>query len=203
MGRIAQIETERLLLRGPADGDVEAWAALLTDPDFRRYIPVRRSTESAEERATRALARLAERWTAEPLGAVGWVISRQSDGQVIGTGGLEEGAEPGDSEIDYFLGKPFWGQGYGREAARAMARFALDHLDWRRMVAYIVPGNDASIRIAEGLGMTYQGDVDYLQFFPDPSAVELANPMTRFYAVNREDFAPGDGPYRVIWPESP
>ena len=201
MARIAQIETERLLLRGPAEGDVEAWAALLTDPDFRRYIPVRRSLDSAEERATRALAILAERWTTEPLRGVGWVISRRSEGQMIGTGGLEEGAEPGDGEIDYFLGKPFWGQGYGREAARAMARFALDHLEWRRLVAYVVPGNDASIRIAEGLGMTYQGDVDYLQFFPDPAAVELADPMTRFYAVNREDFVRGDEPYRVSWPE--
>jgi RimJ/RimL family protein N-acetyltransferase len=199
---MAQIETERLLLRGPADGDVEAWAALLTDPDFQRYIPVRRSSDSAAERATRALARLAERWTAEPLRAVGWVISRQSDGQVVGTGGVEEGAEPGDGEIDYFLGKPFWGQGYGREAARAMSRFALDHMDWRRLVAYIVPGNDASIRIAEGLGMKYLGDVDYLQFFPDPSAVVLANPMTRFYAVNREEFSPRDEPYRVTWSES-
>jgi len=203
MGRIAQIQTERLLLRGPAEGDVEAWAALLIDPDFRRYIPVRRSSDNAEERATRALARLAERWTTEPLRGVGWVISRRDDGQMVGIGGLEEGAEPGDGEIDYFLGKPFWGQGYGREAALAMSRFALDHLEWRRLVAYIVPGNDASIRIAEGLGMTYQGDVDYLQFFPDPSAVELANPMTRFYAVDREDFVPGDEPYRVIWPESP
>jgi RimJ/RimL family protein N-acetyltransferase len=202
MGRIAQIETERLLLRGPTDGDVQAWAALLVDPDFRRYIPVRRSEDTAEERATRALAKIADRWTAEPLGSVGWVISREHDGQMVGIGGLEDGAEPGDGEIDYFLGKPFWGQGYGREAARAMARFALDHLAWRRLVAYVVPGNEASIRIAEGLGMTYQGDVDYLQFFPDPSAVELADPTTRFYAVNREHFAPADEPYRVIWPES-
>jgi RimJ/RimL family protein N-acetyltransferase len=202
MGQIAQVETERLVLRGPAEGDVKAWAALLTDPDFRRYIPVRRSSDTPEERATRALARLAERWAAEPLRAVGWVICRQDDGQVVGTGGVDEGADPGDGEIDYFLGKPFWGQGYGREAARAMCRFALDNVDWRRLVAYVVPGNDASIRIAEGLGMTYQGEVDYLQFFPDPSAVELANPMTRFYAVNREDFAPNEAPYKVVWPKS-
>jgi ribosomal-protein-alanine N-acetyltransferase len=202
MPQIARIETERLLLRGPAEGDVEAWAALLTDPDFRRYIPVRRSDDSAEERARRGLAALSRRWTAEPLHAMGWVISLRDGGQMIGLGGVDEGAEPGDGEIDYFLGKPFWGKGYGGEAARAMARFAMDHVDLRRLVAYIVPGNDASIRIAEGLGMSYQGDVDYLQFFPDPSAVELSDPMTRFYAVNRKDFVPGDAPYRVLPPET-
>src|SRR6478736_10390884 len=96
MSAIAQIETERLLLRGPEDGDVEAWAILLTDPDFRRYIPVRRSSDSPEVRAARALTRLAERWTAEPLRALGWVICRKEDAQVIGTGGLDEGAEPED-----------------------------------------------------------------------------------------------------------
>src|SRR6185369_4416391 len=73
MPPIARIETLRL--RGPAEGDVEAWAALLTDPDFRRYIPVRRSDDSAEERARRGLAKLSERWTTEPLRAMGWVIS--------------------------------------------------------------------------------------------------------------------------------
>ena len=202
MPRIARIETERLLLRGPAEGDVEAWAAQLTDPDFRRYIPVRRSNDSPEERATRALARLSERWTAEPLHSTGWVIALRDGGQMIGTGGVDDGAEEGDGEIDYFLGKPHWGKGYGGEAARAMARFAMDNVDWRRLVAYIVPGNDASIRIAEGMGLTYQGDVDYLQFFPDPSAVELLNPMTRFYAVSREDFVPPDAPYRVTWSET-
>jgi RimJ/RimL family protein N-acetyltransferase len=71
MSRIAQIETERLLLRGPADADVGAWAGLLTDPDFQRYIPVRRTSDSAEVRAERALARLAERWAAEPVRALG------------------------------------------------------------------------------------------------------------------------------------
>lgn len=54
-----------------------------------------------------------------------------------------------------------------------MSPCALDQIDWRRLVAYIVPGNDASIRIAERLGMKYEGDEDYLKFFPDPSAIEL------------------------------
>ena len=27
--------------------------------------------------------------------------------------------------------------------------------------------------------------------------------MTRFYAVNREDFVPGDAPHRVTWAKSP
>jgi hypothetical protein len=30
----------------------------------------------------------------------------------------------------------------------------------------------------------------------------IAQIETRFYAVNREDFVPGDAPYHVTWAES-
>jgi RimJ/RimL family protein N-acetyltransferase len=198
MPRVAQIETERLLLRERRDGDVAAWAALTSDPDFRRYIPVRRSDETPEERAERNLSSMMARWDKEPLKGVGWVIARREDGQVIGQGGFEEAEVPEDGEIDYRFGKPFWGQGYGREAAHAMSRFVIDNELFERLVAYIVPGNAASIRIAEGLGLRYERDVDYLQFFPDPSRVELADPMTRMYAAPRDEVTLEDGHYRVV-----
>ncbi|HTK45279.1 MAG TPA: GNAT family N-acetyltransferase [Patescibacteria group bacterium] len=198
MASVAQIETERLLLRERRDGDVAAWAKFTSDPDFRRYIPVRRSDETPEQRAERGISSLMARWEKEPLKGVGWVIARRDDDQVIGQGGFEEGEVPEDGEIDYRFGKPFWGQGYGREAAHAMSRFVIDNKLFERLVAYIVPGNVGSIRIAEGLGMRYERDVDYLQFFPDPSRVELADPMTRMYAARPEDMTVGDGHYRVI-----
>jgi len=198
MASVAQIETERLLLRERREGDVEAWAKFTSDPDFRRYIPVRRSDETAEQRAERNLSSLMARWEKEPLKGVGWIVARREDGQVIGQGGFEEGEVPEDGEIDYRFGKPFWGQGYGREAAHAMSRFVIDNGLFERLVAYIVPGNMGSIRIAEGLGMRYERDVDYLQFFPDPSRVELADPMTRMYAARRDEVTVGDGHYRVV-----
>ena len=198
MARISRIETERLLLREPLPADAATWGPLLGDPDFRRYIPVRRSDEHLEARAARNLGILAARWETDPLTAAGWVISRRVDGQVIGTGGVEQVDAPTDGEIDYFLGKPFWGHGYGREAARAMARFAIENMPFERLVAYIVPGNIGSIRIAEGLGMRFVREVDYLQFFPDPSVIELSDPMTRMYAASRGDLVTGDGQYQVI-----
>jgi len=196
--RFSRIETERLLLREPLPSDATRWGPLLADPDFRRYIPVRRSDERPEERASRNLDALAARWETEPLVAAGWVISRRVDGQIIGTGGVEQAEDPNDGEIDYFLGKPFWGEGYGREAARAMARFAVENMPFQRLVAYIVPGNIGSIRIAEGLGMRFERVIDYLQFFPDPSVIELSDPMTRMYAAPRADVVFGDGQYRVV-----
>jgi RimJ/RimL family protein N-acetyltransferase len=198
MAKVARIETERLLLRERQASDVAAWAALVTDPDFRRYIPWRKGDETPEERSARALDNLMARWNLEPLAHMGWVIEQRSDGQVVGTGGIEEGESPEDGEIDYFLGKPFWGQGYGKEAAHAMARFAHENTEFERLVAYIVPGNTGSIRIAEGLGLKFEREVDYLAFFPDPSIIELSNPITRMYAARFDDLTIGSGQYRVL-----
>ena len=197
MADVARIETERLLLREQLPTDAAEWAPNLLDPDFQRYIPVRKTADPPEQRADRGFKVLMDRWATDPLSAVGWVIARRSDGAVVGRGGVECGEDLQEGEIDYFLGKPYWGQGYGREAAHAMARFALDHLPFQRLTAYIVPGNEGSIRIAEGLGLRYEKEVDYLQFFPDPSQIQLANPMTRFYAAPRDAVTLGDGHYRV------
>lgn len=198
MSSVIRIETDRLVLREGRESDSAAWGPLMIDPDFRRYVPWRRGDETPEARASRAITNLMRRWDTEPLTRMGWVISRRGDGAVLGHGGIEQAEDPADGEIDYFLGKPFWGQGYGSEAAHAMARFALGHTGFERLIAYIVPGNEGSIRIVESLGMGYEGDVDYMQFFPDPSAIELSNPVTRMYAVRREDVTLRDAGYREI-----
>lgn len=198
MPKVVRIETEHLLLREQLDTDVEAWATLSADADFRRYIPVRKSDDAPETRAARSLEALMTRWATEPLARAGWVIARRADGQMVGTCGVDEGEAPTDGEIEYFLGKPFWGQGYGKEAADAVARFVVEHMAYERLVAYVVPGNVGSIRIAESLGLEFEAIVDYTQFFPDPSIVELADPMTRRYAARRSDVTLGAGAYRTL-----
>ena len=197
MAKVARIETERLLLREQLETDAATWGPLAVDPEFRRYVPWRRGDEMPEERAARSIGGLMRRWQSDPLSSMGWVITRRSDGQLLGTGGVDA-TDDGDGELDYFFGKPFWGQGYGREAAHAMARFALDHVPYHRLVAYIVPGNVGSIRIAEGLGMTFEREVDYMQFFPDPSVIELSSSLTWMYVVRREDVTLRDDGYRVV-----
>lgn len=198
MAKVARIETDRLLLREQLGTDAATWGPLVIDPDFRRYVPWRRSDETPEERAARSIGGLMRRWESDPLTSMGWVITRRSDGQLLGTGGVDQAEDPADGELDYFFGRPFWGQGYGREAAHAMARFALDHTDARRLVAYIVPANIGSIRIAESLGMRFEKAVDYMQFFPDPSVVELSSPLTWMYAADRNGVTLRDDGYRVI-----
>jgi RimJ/RimL family protein N-acetyltransferase len=199
---VVRIETDRLLLREARQSDAAAWAPYNTDPDYRRYIPVRKSELSPEERAARKFALLMGQWEKEPRTGVGWVVARRSDDQVVGMVEYDLGQEAGDGEIGYYVGKPFWGQGYGRELAHAASRFVLESdLPYERLVAYIVPANAGSVRIAESLGMHFeQGGIDYLQFFPDPTAIELDDPFCDFYAAPKADITIDQGHYRVIEP---
>ena len=194
---IPLVETERLILRGPIGDDIEAWATYLAEPSDFRYIPWRKSDETTLQRAKRILDTMAKHWETEPLSAMGWVFARKADGQMIGLGGLEQLEDTDDAEIEYRLGKPFWGQRYASEAAQAMARYGFENTAWKRIVAYVVPDNIASVRVAGGLGMGYEGDVNYLDLLGGATDIEIASPMTAVYAVAREDFKVADAIYRV------
>lgn len=194
---IPEIETERLVLRGPADGDVEAWATHLTNPADFRFIPWRKTDETPHERSARILGGLEKLWAKQPPGGMGWVIVRKADPLLIGLGGLDQVEGTSDGEIDYRLGRPFWGQGYASEAARAMMRYGFENTAWDRVVAYVVPENTASVRVAQGLGMRYEKDVDYAEIMGDLTNYEIASPITALYAIARAQYTPGDEAYRV------
>ena len=194
---IPQIETERLVLRATAEGDVEAWAGHLTDPGDFRYMPWRKTDETPQERSARILGGLAKMWETEALTGMGWVFVRKADGQMIGLGGLDLVEGTNDGEIDYRLGKPFWGHGYASEAARAMTRYGFENTAWDRIVAYVVHENVASVHIVQGLGMTYEKDVDYAEILGDLTDIQIASPMTALYAITREHYRAGEAAYCV------
>jgi len=55
--------------------------------------------------------------------------------------------------VGWTLVRGAWGQGYATEAAAASIRWAWANLDCERLVSLIEPGNAASFRVAERLGM--------------------------------------------------
>lgn len=81
-GVVPEIETERLLLRGPAPADVDAWAACVADPEFGRFQPERNLTP--HERAERKLTIYQRGWERQPVPYMGWVITTKVDGRLIG-----------------------------------------------------------------------------------------------------------------------
>jgi RimJ/RimL family protein N-acetyltransferase len=95
-----------------------------------------------------------------------WGVVRRDDDALIGRCGLLSSTIDGRPEVElsYLLDPAFRGNGFATEAARAVLAFASAVLGLERVVAVIQPANAPSRRVAERLGMTYQGPARYKTF---------------------------------------
>ena len=65
------------------------------------------------------------------------------------------------TDIGYRLHPDYWGKGLATEAARATLRYGFETLALDEVIALVLPGNAASIRVLEKLGMARTEDVTY------------------------------------------
>ncbi|MBI1924811.1 GNAT family N-acetyltransferase [Candidatus Poribacteria bacterium] len=89
--------------------------------------------------------------------AVHFAIERPSDGTLIGAIGLRLEREHARAELEYWIGKPYWGQGYCTEAAQAVVQYGFVSLGLHRIYAYHFTINPASGRVLQKIGMQYEG----------------------------------------------
>lgn len=195
---IPEIETARLLLRGPISADIEPLTAFLADPAFAQYIPKTTIVRTPQERAERLIGLYQARWEGQPYSSVGWSVARKADGQFIGLVGIENDPDIEGAEIDYRIGPPYFGQGYATEAARAALRYVIEQTDWDPLVGYIVRENAASLRVVERLGFAFTRDVNYLEMAGNPPNLVFDYTMVAGYALPRARYVRDDAPYRVM-----
>jgi RimJ/RimL family protein N-acetyltransferase len=62
-------------------------------------------------------------------------------------------------EIGYLFLRKLWGQGLATEAARACRDYAVNRLGHTRLISLIDPGNLASRRVAEKVGMSREKEI--------------------------------------------
>lgn len=82
--------------------------------------------------------------------------------QLIGGVGLDGSTGDGSDEtgLGYWLGVPYWRQGYAREAVAAVIGYAFDTLGLTSLRAVIDPDNVASQTVLLTCGLQRAGDVD-------------------------------------------
>ena len=79
------------------------------------------------------------------------------DGTLIGAIGLHIDQQHERAELGYWIGKPYWGQGYCTEAGRAVVHYGLETLGLNRIQARHLARNPASGRVMQKIGMRYEG----------------------------------------------
>ncbi|MDA1100634.1 MAG: GNAT family N-acetyltransferase [Proteobacteria bacterium] len=85
------------------------------------------------------------------------MVARAS-GDLVGIISLTRNG-PEEGEIGYWVGLPYQGQGFAREAAGVMIAMGFEALSLRRVVAACRPDNERSWRVMEHCGMRYVEDV--------------------------------------------
>lgn len=84
-------------------------------------------------------------------------IRLRSDGRLCGGIGLDPDARHKHAELGYWIGVPFWGNGYATEAAQAVVRYGFEQIKLNRIFAHHFKNNFASGRVLRRIGMRYEG----------------------------------------------
>lgn len=62
-----------------------------------------------------------------------------------------------NAELGYWIGKPYWGNGYCTEAAKAILQYGFNVFNLHRIFALHFAKNPASGRVMQKIGMKYEG----------------------------------------------
>ena len=173
---MAEIRTERLIMRGWRESDLAPWAAMNADPAVRRYLGPLLTFEQASAWVLNFQDDL------DRHGFGFWALEVRASGEFIGFTGLHtvDGEMPFTGvELGWRLARPAWGHGYATEAALAAIGYGFGVLRLPEVVAVTVAGNLRSRAVMRRIGMTS----DPAEDFDDPDAGE--GPLRR-YVVYRK-----------------
>jgi len=149
-----RIGADRLVLRSPQGGD----ALMLAD--FGNDLGVAGMTASMPHpfSVDDAEACLAKAAGGDPRKRAGFVIEHRQFGP-IGLLQIHE-KEPRRPELGVWLGRPFWGRGYGAEAVSAALGWV--KADWKKNVVWAghFADNRAAGQVLCKAGFLYTGDVE-------------------------------------------
>jgi RimJ/RimL family protein N-acetyltransferase len=114
-------------------------------------------------------------------------ITLKADGGLVGAIGLHNIDRTHRlAEMGYWVGKPYWNQGYCTEAARAVIHYGFEALELNRIQARHLTRNPASGRVMQKAGMQFEGILRQSTYrwgiFED----------TAMYAILREEMEDGN-----------
>lgn len=148
-----KLTTERLILRPWQESDAESLYEYAKDPDIGPIAgwPVHTSVANSREIIKTVLS-------ADEI----YAICLKEDNIAIGSIGLMPGGvtdltdRDDECELGYWIGKPFWGNGYVPEAVNEILRHGFENLGMNKIWCGYYDGNLKSKRVQEKCGFRYQ-----------------------------------------------
>lgn len=180
------LETERLILRQFSKSDRDNLVALDSDPEVMRYI--NGGIPSSEKEITKVFLPdvLSYYSEYENLGFwavveklnnefVGWVVLRPESRFRIAV--YLNAVEDSVLELGYRFCRASWGKGYATEASLALINEVAASSDCKKVVAWAIPENKASIRVMEKLGLSLQQEYQLTAADILPEVELLSSPV--------------------------
>jgi RimJ/RimL family protein N-acetyltransferase len=126
--------------------------AVYGDPEVMRYSLAGACTAEGSLARLHGLIQHEERH-----GFSKWGVCERASGRLVGDCGIQLLEGGPDVELGFHLRRSAWGQGYATEAARACLAAAFAGLGLDQVIAIVAPGNAASARVLEKIGMQRAG----------------------------------------------
>jgi RimJ/RimL family protein N-acetyltransferase len=172
-----ELSTDRLVLRGWRESDLEPWAAMNADPEVREHFPELLTREQSAASMAHFQAELDQR------GYGWWAVEVRATGEFIGFAGLDPVDEEmpfTGVEIGWRLARSAWGHGYATEAALAVLAFGFDTLALPEILAMTATANVRSQAVMRRIGMTHDPADD----FDDPTVPDGPLRRTVLYRIH-------------------
>lgn len=149
------LETERCLIRETTVEDVEEFYRIYENPTITEFMES--LYEDPEEERAYARDYIDKVYSFYGFGI--WTVVEKNTGQVIGRAGIcyREGYD--DPEIGFVIEADRQRRGYATEVCRAILKYGQEELGFERLLAFVQPKNQASMRVCDKLGMENVGQV--------------------------------------------
>jgi RimJ/RimL family protein N-acetyltransferase len=155
---VPELRTERLVMRGFREEDLDALAEISADSEVTRWVGD--PDGLSREETWRRMAYFIGHWELRGFGQ--WALFEEASGELVGRAGLLRPEGWPGLEVGWLVARAHWGRGFAPEAGRASLEWARDALGADHVISLIEPHNDNSARVAEKLGMKVEGDTKIL-----------------------------------------
>jgi RimJ/RimL family protein N-acetyltransferase len=156
-----ELQTDRLILRRWRPDDREPFASMNADPEVMRHL----NRPLTREESDAFVERIEKQFEEHGFGL--WAVEVPGEAPFIGYVGLWIAAFEAHFtpavEVGWRLDRPYWGNGYATEAARATITDGFERVGLKEIVSFTSRLNVRSVAVMERVGMTRDpnGDFDH------------------------------------------